>query len=48
MIWPALMQRDVDASFDHWFWGTVFVPAAARPAWLLPAAIGVIFAGLWR
>ena len=40
------LQRDVDHYLNHWFWGSVFVPLLLRPAWLLPAAIGVIFGGL--
>ena len=29
-----------------WVWNDIEVPLLARPAWLIPAAIGIVFAGL--
>jgi len=34
---------------DHlavWVWNDIEVPLLARPAWLIPAALGILFAGL--
>jgi hypothetical protein len=31
--------------FAGWAWRTLVVPLLLRPAWLLPAALGIIFAG---
>ena len=40
------LQRDVDHYLNSLVLGLLFVPLLLRPAWLLPAAIGVIFGGL--
>jgi hypothetical protein len=29
-----------------WVWNDIEVPLLARPAWLIPAALGIVFAGL--
>jgi hypothetical protein len=29
-----------------WVWENIEVPLLARPAWLIPAALGIVFAGL--
>ena len=29
-----------------WVWNDIEVPLLARPAWLIPAALGILFAGL--
>ena len=36
----------IEAHFDRWMWDDVVLPFLVRPAWLLPACLGVIFAGL--
>lgn len=38
-------QGGVEAHFDHWMWDDVVMPLLVRPAWLLPASIGLICAG---
>lgn len=30
----------------NWVWATVIQPLLVRPAWLLPASIGLVFVGL--
>ncbi len=42
----ATFQGSIEAHFDHWMWDDVMVPILARPAWLLPASIGLIVAGV--
>jgi len=39
------LQGGVQAHFDHWMWDDVLLPVLVRPAWLLPASIGLICAG---
>jgi hypothetical protein len=33
-------------AFGPWIWGSVMQPLLVRPAWLLPAALGIVCAGL--
>ncbi len=40
------VQGGIEAHFDHWLWADIAMPLLARPAWLLPAAVGLIFAGV--
>jgi hypothetical protein len=40
------IQAFVETHLARWFWGYLLVPLLLRPAWLLPAAIGIICAGL--
>lgn len=40
------LQGGVEAHLNHWLWDDVFLPFLVRPAWLLPACIGLICAGL--
>ncbi len=32
--------------FGPWVWTEMVVPLLVRPAWLLPASLGIVFAGL--
>jgi hypothetical protein len=41
-----VLQTDVDSYLAHWVWTYVLVPFLLRPAWLLPAVLAVICAGL--
>ncbi len=46
---PALPGGIHALSIAHlppWAWGRLFLPLLLRPAWLPPAALGIIFAGL--
>jgi hypothetical protein len=36
----------IEAHFDHWMWDDVVLPLLVRPVWLLPASLGLVFAGL--
>jgi len=40
------VQSDVERVFTPWLWSQVILPVLVRPAWLLPAALGLICAGL--
>jgi hypothetical protein len=40
------VQGGIEAHFDHWLWADIVMPLLTRPAWLLPAAVGLICAGL--
>lgn len=42
----AAFQGSVETHFDHWMWDDVVVPVLVRPAWLLPASIGLVLAGV--
>ena len=42
----AAFQGSVEAHFDHWMWADVILPVLMRPAWLVPASIGLICAGV--
>lgn len=39
------LQGGIEAHFDHWLWADVVLPVLVRPAWLLPASVGLVFAG---
>jgi hypothetical protein len=40
------LQSQVDRFFPHWMWTEVLLPVMMRPAWLIPAALGLICVGL--
>ena len=42
----ATLQSEVERLFAHWMWVDIVLPALVRPAWLLPAALGLICVGL--
>jgi hypothetical protein len=42
----GVLQSDVERVFGPWLWTEVILPVLARPAWLPPAALGLICAGL--
>jgi hypothetical protein len=39
-------QSDVEWAVAPWLWADVILPVLVRPAWLPPAALGLICAGL--
>ena len=39
------MHAFVGRHLSEWIWSDLAQPLLARPAWLVPAALGVIFAG---
>jgi hypothetical protein len=40
------LQSGVERIFAHWMWAELVLPVLIRPAWLIPAALGLICAGL--
>lgn len=40
------LQSDVERFLTPWLWTEVILPVLVRPAWLPPAALGLICAGL--
>lgn len=40
------LQSFVQQHLSPWLWDEVAVPLLVRPAWLVPAAIGIVCAGL--
>lgn len=40
-----LLQGEIQRHLPSWLWGRVVVPVLIRPAWLLPAAGGILCAG---
>jgi hypothetical protein len=42
----TLIQSEVERFFAHWMWNEIVVPVLVRPAWLIPAALGLICVGL--
>ena len=38
------LQSGIQTHFAHWIWEDVAMPLLVRPAWLLPAAAGLILA----
>jgi hypothetical protein len=43
---PARLQDDCLAWFGHGFWIDVILPLLVRPAWFVPLASALVFAGL--
>lgn len=39
------LRSGIEQHLASWIWDDVAVPLLARPAWLVPAALGLIFAG---
>ncbi len=39
---PAWVTRNL----GNWFWGSVIQPLLVRPAWLVPASVGIVCVGL--
>jgi hypothetical protein len=42
----AAMQDGIEQHLAAWMWSDLVVPLLARPAWLVPAALGLICAGV--
>jgi hypothetical protein len=42
----ATLQPGTERVFAHWVWTELALPVLIRPAWLVPAALGLICAGL--
>ncbi|MGC8469462.1 MAG: hypothetical protein ACP5NI_06105 [Acetobacteraceae bacterium] len=40
-----LAQAGVQRHLAPWIWDRLIVPVLVRPAWLVPACLGVVFAG---
>jgi hypothetical protein len=40
------LQAGVERLLTHWTWTQIVVPLLIRPAWLVPAALGLICTGL--
>ena len=40
------LQSEVERALTPWLWTQVIMPVLVRPAWLPPAALGLICAGL--
>ena len=41
-----VLRSGVERLFAPWLWSEVILPILVRPAWLPPAALGLVFAGL--
>ena len=39
------MHSGVERHLSSWIWDSLIAPLMVRPAWLVPAGIGLIFAG---
>jgi hypothetical protein len=42
----GIAQSAVERIFAPWLWTEIVLPVLVRPAWLLPAALGLVCAGL--
>lgn len=40
------LQSVVEQFLTHWMWTEIVLPVLVRPAWLIPAAMGLICVGL--
>ena len=40
------LQLFVRTRISEWVWRSLFLPLLGRPGWLLPLALGLVFAGL--
>jgi hypothetical protein len=40
------MQYFIRTHVSEWVWRSLFLPVLQRPGWLLPLALGLVFAGL--
>lgn len=43
---PGTLQSFLQQHLGPWAWERVVVPFLIRPAWLIPAALGIVFGGL--
>ena len=43
---PARLQAPMTRWFGNWVWHELVTPLLQRPAWLLPAALAILAAGL--
>lgn len=43
---PRALQSFLQQHLGAWAWEKVVVPLLVRPAWLIPAALGIVFGGL--
>lgn len=39
------LRTGIEQHLAHWIWSDVALPLLVRPAWLIPASLGVICAG---
>ena len=44
--WLDLLQAGVQRYLAPWLWDDLIVPVLLRPAWLLPAAAGIVCTGI--
>lgn len=42
----AAIEDGMQARLSFWMWDDVVLPVLLRPAWLLPAAIGLVLTGV--
>ena len=42
----ASVEGGLQAHLSRWMWNEVVMPLLMRPAWLLPAAVGLVCAGV--
>jgi hypothetical protein len=42
---PRALHGSIKAHFASWMWDDMVLPLLLRPAWLIPASIGLICAG---
>jgi|SRR5579883_1959037 len=42
---PQRLQQIVQLHLPSWVWSWIGIPLLVRPAWLLPASLGLIIAG---
>ncbi len=40
------IEDGLQARLSHWMWDDLVMPMLVRPAWLLPAAVGLVLAGV--
>ena len=43
--WLVAFQEAVRKGVSEWAWVNLAVPVLLRPVWLMPAALGLVFAG---
>jgi hypothetical protein len=42
----AAVEGGLHSHVSHWMWDDLVMPLLVRPAWLLPAAVGLVCAGI--
>lgn len=40
-----MLRSGIEQHLASWIWSDIAVPLLLRPAWLVPAALGLVFAG---